>query len=952
MRKLVLAVMISSIAVIITLVLSGCMLFTYSVSGYVTNASGNGIPGVLISFSDGLPSVKTNSQGYWSQSGLIGSVVITPSLNGYTFNPANQTVTQSNNNVDFTVASYSISGYITDPQGNGMSGVMISFSNGLPSVVTNSQGYWSQTILNSSVVVTPYLSGYTFTPTSISISYASTQVNFRVATYPLFGYVLNSEGVGMSGVNISFNNGLPSVTTNSNGSWYQTGFNGSVVITPSLSGYTFSPASTVVSYTSNSIIFKLATYPVSGYVQYPNGTGLGGVDISFGGIVPSVTTNQQGFWYQTGLRGTVLVTPISTGFTFNPVSMSVNDSNNTNINFVVASYPVSGYVTNSQGNGVSGVNISFSNGLPSVITNSQGYWSQSGLSGSVVITPSLSGYTFSPPNQTVTQASNNVDFIAQNIVPPNVPSNPTPYSGQTNVSTNVNLTWAGGGPNGDNITYNVYFGTTSNPPLVASGLTSTFYNPGILSYSTTYYWEIVSDDENTGLTSTGPVWSFTTSAQPAPVTYSVSGYVLNGSGTGVAGVILSFSDGLSSVMTNSQGYWAQSGLTGNVTITPHLNGYTFTPPSITVTVANNSVNFTGSENTSGSLSITNEWNLTTNSVDNAGQIYSSPVMTTNGFVAIGGNRALYIINSSSGFLYASSNGAAVWSSPVCDYNSNEIFVGNNAGQLIYTTYPFSNYNTLNVSYYQIIGAPLVLNGNVYVIDENGDIYMIPESTMTAQQIGTINGAIWASPVTNGQDIFIGSENGTFYAVNATTGNVDWSYPIDQKIFSTAAIGLNGNIYVAGNSLFSFTPSGQLRWSAQLDGSQVYGSPVISENGVIFIGTINGDFYAIDSSNGNILWEDNLSTSIGGISSTALIGNNGIVYVASGWILCALDPGTGALISEVGLGYNIESSPVLNGGYIYIGCDDGNLYQVQALSSTIDYYAGWPMFMNDWYHRGM
>ncbi len=77
---------------------------TYSVSGYVKNSSGSGLSGVTISFSDGLASVTTNTSGYWSQSGLTGSVVVTPSLSGYTFTPSSTTVTGPNNNVNFTAS--------------------------------------------------------------------------------------------------------------------------------------------------------------------------------------------------------------------------------------------------------------------------------------------------------------------------------------------------------------------------------------------------------------------------------------------------------------------------------------------------------------------------------------------------------------------------------------------------------------------------------------------------------------------------------------------------------------------------------------------------------------------------------------------------------------------------------------------------------------------------------
>ena len=85
-------------------VLSSCMsvpsVTSYSVSGQVTY-NGSGLGGVTISFSDGLPSVTTNSNGSWSQSGLTGSVTVTPSLSGYTFSPSSITVTGPNNNVNF-----------------------------------------------------------------------------------------------------------------------------------------------------------------------------------------------------------------------------------------------------------------------------------------------------------------------------------------------------------------------------------------------------------------------------------------------------------------------------------------------------------------------------------------------------------------------------------------------------------------------------------------------------------------------------------------------------------------------------------------------------------------------------------------------------------------------------------------------------------------------------------
>ncbi len=89
------------------------------------------------------------------------------------------------------------------------------------------------------------------------------------------------------------------------------------------------------------------------------------------------------------------------------------------------------------------------------------------------------------------------------------PSNPVPGDGATNVDVTVGLSWTGGDPDGDTVTYDVYFGTTSSPPKVASNQSLTTYDPGTLEYTTTYYWKIISWDSH-GVSTEGSIWQFTT----------------------------------------------------------------------------------------------------------------------------------------------------------------------------------------------------------------------------------------------------------------------------------------------------------------------------------------------------------------------------------------------------------------------------------------------------------
>lgn len=90
---------------------------------------------------------------------------------------------------------------------------------------------------------------------------------------------------------------------------------------------------------------------------------------------------------------------------------------------------------------------------------------------------------------------------------PNCATNYSPNNASTNINVNTILSWTSGGGNPSG--YDVYFGTTNNPPLVSSNQSGTTYNPGTLNPSTTYYWKIV--PKNIIGDATGcPVLSFTT----------------------------------------------------------------------------------------------------------------------------------------------------------------------------------------------------------------------------------------------------------------------------------------------------------------------------------------------------------------------------------------------------------------------------------------------------------
>jgi len=103
--------------------------------------------------------------------------------------------------------------------------------------------------------------------------------------------------------------------------------------------------------------------------------------------------------------------------------------------------------------------------------------------------------------------------------PPNKPSNPIPTNGSTNISTHASLSWTGGDPDNNTVTYDVYFGTTSPPSKKVTNQTALLYQPGTLNPTTHYYWKIIAWDNHSAST-VGPQWEFTTKPNAPPNTPS------------------------------------------------------------------------------------------------------------------------------------------------------------------------------------------------------------------------------------------------------------------------------------------------------------------------------------------------------------------------------------------------------------------------------------------------
>jgi PKD repeat protein len=119
-------------------------------------------------------------------------------------------------------------------------------------------------------------------------------------------------------------------------------------------------------------------------------------------------------------------------------------------------------------------------------------------------------------NLTVTDDDGLIDYVEKSLIvnsPPDEPTDPYPADGETDIPINLTLTWNCSDPDNDPLTYDIYFGNTSTPVLVAANHTNSSWELVMLEQRTRYYWQIVAWDDK-GASTSGPLWDFISTGPP------------------------------------------------------------------------------------------------------------------------------------------------------------------------------------------------------------------------------------------------------------------------------------------------------------------------------------------------------------------------------------------------------------------------------------------------------
>lgn len=224
-----------------------------------------------------------------------------------------------------------------------------------------------------------------------------------------------------------------------------------------------------------------------------------------------------------------------------------------------------------------------------------------------------------------------------------------------------------------------------------------------------------------------------------------------------------------------------------------------------------------------------------------GQIYgTSPV--------IGPDGTIYMVDYKGRMYAINPNGTLKWSFKLSNnpnnpvYNINMVYDGLSIGAdgTIYVANSLTNTISGNVSrnYFYL-----------FAINDNGSHGSVQWVYTTNMKIHYIQEPVYGVPAisSDGRIYVVSASN--LYAID-TNGNFIWCTSYDNRGVSgtgltSAIIDANGTIYVGGrDGIFALNKNGTILWSYNT--GEIVGSPALSSDGTLYVGTVVGTFYAFNS----------------------------------------------------------------------------------------------------------
>jgi outer membrane protein assembly factor BamB len=229
-------------------------------------------------------------------------------------------------------------------------------------------------------------------------------------------------------------------------------------------------------------------------------------------------------------------------------------------------------------------------------------------------------------------------------------------------------------------------------------------------------------------------------------------------------------------------------------------------------------------------------------------------------------------------------------------------------------------------------SPTVKNNTVYIGTHDGTLFAIDADTGNKEwEFDEPGDEIVSSPAVVDGTVYFGSLDGTLYAVNTTDGTEAWNTPFDEpenEINSSPTV-VEDTVYFGSRdgALYAVNAdTGTEEWKYDEPEDRVFSSPLVVDN-TIYVGSDDGNVYAVDTGG---IEEWTFEEPAGRVRSTPTYANGTLYVGSSDESLYAIDAESGDIEWEfTAPSDRVFSSPTAWNGIVYVGSYDRTLYAVDA-----------------------
>jgi outer membrane protein assembly factor BamB len=193
----------------------------------------------------------------------------------------------------------------------------------------------------------------------------------------------------------------------------------------------------------------------------------------------------------------------------------------------------------------------------------------------------------------------------------------------------------------------------------------------------------------------------------------------------------------------------------------------------------------------------------------------------------------------------------------------------------------------------------------------------------------------ASPLVTQDMIYQPSSDWNIYALDLN-GNKIWAKETGGPIWAQPATKLDcGCIYVASmdHKVYSLdAATGREVWVSQDLGGALVGSPAVSLDGILYIGTFGKEMLALNTTNGSIKWRH---TTQDWVWAGPTLANNVLYFGDLSGNFYALNPSDGTELKNIKLNNAVVDSPVISGNNIYLTTESDTLYIIDTTTYNLN-----------------